>query len=740
MIRFDRPAFRSWFLVGVLALLSILLALPGSAAAGRDGRADDGVPAEPTGLGIGVQPGALEVGVSWDDVPGATSYSLSWRRPGGGFQPGDAVIATDTEATLAVPDHGLWRLRLQACNDAGCGPGRAREVALVQEPIVTGASDPATGSILTLTGACTDITVEVLPSDALFTNTFMRFDGGTGTSLNITNRNVGSTAVLRGLSAGELVLGIRVQETEDVFRTGPASRNPDGLIHARISGSTVSFEDYSGGGDEDFNDAVLLVTRASCGGSPPPPPPGNTQPDNSGNTPPDSNDGDPPPDSNDGDPPPDSNDGDPPPDSDDGDPPPDSNDGDPPPDSNDGDPPPDSDDGDPPPDSNDGDPPPDSDDGDPPPDSDDGDPPPDSNDGDPPPDSNDGTPPQEDEGERAGTDSCGSSVLPVPPPGGWSYGVSDTSDLAALIAAQRFPVASVWVFDVPTQEFLGHVVGAPEFVNTLDDSSLSPGRVVIMQRSDAPRGVPDEAAPVVADEPKRDAPTVLPVPPPGGWTYGLACTSDLAALIAAQRFPVVSVWVFDADAQNFLGHGVGQPEFLNTLDASSLTPGSVVIMRRTGVVPIAPPHQFYGSAGAGSGAAIDGELVPDGTVITARNEDGKAVGRTAVAAGDWVIYVYRADAASVTFSITGSVRSRPYAVVIAARTEVALDLAALDAGGGDGDAAAGDDGDAAARGPELLPNTGSGGLAGGRGLLALAVALAVSVALAGMAVVRRTRA
>ena len=716
MIRFDRPAFRSWFLVGVLALLSIVLALPGSAAAGRDGRADDGVPAEPTGLGIGVQPGALEVGVSWDDVPGAMSDSLSWRRPGGGFQPGDAVIATDTEATLAVPDHGLWRLRLQACNDAGCGPGRAREVALVQEPIVTGASDPATGSTLTLTGACTEITVEVLPSEALFTSTFMRFDGGTGTSLNITNHNVGSTAVLSGLSAGELVLGIKVHETDDTFKTGPGSGNPDGLIHARISGSTVSFEDYSGGGDEDFNDAVLLVTPANCVGSPPPPPPPlpppvDTQPDNSGT---------------------------PPPDSDDGDPPPDSDDGDPPPDSDDGDPPPDSDDGDPPPDSDDGDPPPDSDDGDPPPDSDDGDPSPDSNDGDPPPDSNDGTPPQEDEGERAGTDSCGSSVLPVPPPGGWSYGVSDTSDLAALIAAQRFPVASVWVFDVPTQEFLGHAVGAPEFVNTLDDSSLSPGRVVIMQRSDAPGGVPDEAAPVAADEPKRDAPTVLPVPPPGGWTYGLACTSDLAALIAAQRFPVVSVWVFDADAQNFLGHGVGQPEFLNTLDASSLTPGSVVIVRRTGVVPIAPPHQFSGSAAAGSGAAIDGELVPDGTVITARNEDGKAVGRTAVAAGDWVIYVYRADAASVTFSIPGSVRSRPYDVVIAARTEVALDLAALDAGGGDGDAAA--------RGPELLPNTGSGGiagsggLAGGRGLLALAVALAVSVALAGMAVVRRTRA
>ena len=298
MIRFDRPAFRSSFLagvlVGVLALLSIVLALPGFAAAGRDGRADDGVPAEPTGLGVGVQPGALEVGVSWDDVPGATSYSLGWRRPGGGFQPSDAVISTDTEATLAVPDHGLWRLWLQACNDAGCGPGRAREVARVQEPIVTGASDPATGSTLTLTGACTDVTVTVLASEAVYTSMFLHFDMSMATDLMITNRQVGSTMVLSGLSAGELVLGIRVQETGDVFRTGPASRNPDGLIHARISGSTVSFEDYSGGGDEDFNDAVLLVTRASCVGSPPPPPPGNTQPDNSGNTPPVSNDGDPP--------------------------------------------------------------------------------------------------------------------------------------------------------------------------------------------------------------------------------------------------------------------------------------------------------------------------------------------------------------------------------------------------------------------------------------------------------------
>ena len=76
----DRPALRIWLASGVLVLLSVFLALPGSAATGSDARAFDGVPAKPTRLGVGVQPGALEVEVSWDDVPGATSYSLSWRQ------------------------------------------------------------------------------------------------------------------------------------------------------------------------------------------------------------------------------------------------------------------------------------------------------------------------------------------------------------------------------------------------------------------------------------------------------------------------------------------------------------------------------------------------------------------------------------------------------------------------------------------------------------------------------------
>ena len=222
--------------------------------------------------------------------------SLNWRRPGGDFEPGDAVTVTDTEATLAMPGRGLWRVRLQACNDAGCGPGRAREVALGQQPTLMGANGPAMGPAITLTGACTKITLTVQSSDALYVSTFLfkRSETGSTTSLGITNHDVGSTKVLNNLSPGEFIFGIRVHDTEDVFWAGPGTRNPDGLTHARSSGSTVSFEDWYGGGDEDFDDAVLLVTQANCDVSPPPqntqnPPPQNTQnppPDDTQNPPP----------------------------------------------------------------------------------------------------------------------------------------------------------------------------------------------------------------------------------------------------------------------------------------------------------------------------------------------------------------------------------------------------------------------------------------------------------------------
>ncbi len=129
------------------------------------------------------------------------------------------------------------------------------------------------GARIMLTGSCIEVRIEVLASEAAYTSDFL----GPGGDLGLTNRDLGGQVVLSNLPAGELVLGIRVSETGDTFRTGPASRNPDNIAHARLSrlssGWAVAFEDFRDGGDRDFNDAVLSVTEATCAPTTVAPPP-----------------------------------------------------------------------------------------------------------------------------------------------------------------------------------------------------------------------------------------------------------------------------------------------------------------------------------------------------------------------------------------------------------------------------------------------------------------------------------
>jgi hypothetical protein len=86
---------------------------------------------------------------------------------------------------------------------------------------------------------------------------------------------VGSSSNLGAFAAGtELVFHLHVLTTGDDFFTGPASRNPDGAVHAQGSlwagtpgiptaGVLVGFEDLFGGGDADFNDFQFVVTNAA---------------------------------------------------------------------------------------------------------------------------------------------------------------------------------------------------------------------------------------------------------------------------------------------------------------------------------------------------------------------------------------------------------------------------------------------------------------------------------------------
>ena len=76
----------------------------------------------PRDLAVSSAPEDLGVIAHWEAAAGATSYRLRWRRAGDGFQPDDQVTTTSTEATFTVSSAGTWVIRVEGCNDDGCGP------------------------------------------------------------------------------------------------------------------------------------------------------------------------------------------------------------------------------------------------------------------------------------------------------------------------------------------------------------------------------------------------------------------------------------------------------------------------------------------------------------------------------------------------------------------------------------------------------------------------------------------
>jgi hypothetical protein len=66
-----------------------------------------------------------------------------------------------------------------------------------------------------------------------------------------------------------LVFRLDVEQSGQSFFTGPASRNPDGVVHAKMtdtgkSGWHFGFEDLAGGGDRDYDDCLFLVSGVTA--------------------------------------------------------------------------------------------------------------------------------------------------------------------------------------------------------------------------------------------------------------------------------------------------------------------------------------------------------------------------------------------------------------------------------------------------------------------------------------------
>lgn len=118
-----------------------------------------------------------------------------------------------------------------------------------------------------------NVEIEVLPAEAGGTSKLYLFSPGPARFI-ATNRDIGKVVSLGSFPIGtELIFGI-VTESGQTFYLGPASRNPDQILHAfvdfiAIGKANVGFEDLFGGGDRDYNDNMFQF-RGGIAGTPPP--------------------------------------------------------------------------------------------------------------------------------------------------------------------------------------------------------------------------------------------------------------------------------------------------------------------------------------------------------------------------------------------------------------------------------------------------------------------------------------
>ncbi len=121
------------------------------------------------------------------------------------------------------------------------------------------------GGKLFSTGGAVKVTI--LPSDAGYTSELWLVSPVE--KYVETNRESWKVVDLGSLPPGaELVFELRVRNTGYAYRTGPAERNPDRLIHAAVysignNKVIFGFEDMYGGWDKDFNDCIFLVEGAN---------------------------------------------------------------------------------------------------------------------------------------------------------------------------------------------------------------------------------------------------------------------------------------------------------------------------------------------------------------------------------------------------------------------------------------------------------------------------------------------
>ena len=118
-----------------VALFSlVILSLTGTifffgAGSMAQGESDQTLPA-PRGFKLEVSPATTVISASWKEVTEADSYRLIWRHRKDRFVAANEMSVTDPVAEFSV-EQGSWIVRVQACNEDGCGSFRTAKTPVI---------------------------------------------------------------------------------------------------------------------------------------------------------------------------------------------------------------------------------------------------------------------------------------------------------------------------------------------------------------------------------------------------------------------------------------------------------------------------------------------------------------------------------------------------------------------------------------------------------------------------------
>ena len=124
-------------------------------------------PGEPQNFAVSAESGSLDISATWYLAEGVTFYNLAWRQADGDFVAGNAATVSNTGVpdgitglgmTFTVSEPGQWEVRLEACNEDGCGPSVSRQVEVETPPepgelqvaITASPANPRAGERVTL--------------------------------------------------------------------------------------------------------------------------------------------------------------------------------------------------------------------------------------------------------------------------------------------------------------------------------------------------------------------------------------------------------------------------------------------------------------------------------------------------------------------------------------------------------------------------------------------------------------